>query len=94
MTTTKNSTNQNPKLKDGAALYRQSHVANGFLIGNSRSQVAIYSSDAPALYSALKAGASRNEICANLSISHESFEELMAELAAHELLQTEPQANA
>ena len=92
MTITKSPTHQNPKLKDGAALYRQSHVANGYLIGNSRSQVAIYSSDAPALYSALKAGASRNEICANLSISHESFEELLAELAAHELLQTENSA--
>jgi len=92
MTITKNLTNRNPKLKDGAALYRQSHVTNGYLIGNSRSQVAINSSDAPALYSALKAGASRNEICANLSISHESFEELLAELAAHELLQTENSA--
>ena len=92
MTITKNQTNRNPKLKDGVQLYRQSYVPNGYLIGNTRSQVALYSSDAPALYSALKAGASRNEICANLSISHESFEELMAELAAHELLQTEESA--
>jgi hypothetical protein len=92
MTITKNLSNRNPKLKDGTALYRQSHVANGFLIGNSRSQVAICSSDAPVLYSALKAGAGRDEICANLSISHESFEELLAELAAHELLQTEDKA--
>lgn len=82
-------TTQNPKLKDGTALYRQNHVANGFLIGNSRSQVAIYSSDAPALYSALRAGAGREEICANLSISHDSFEELLADLSASELLQTE-----
>lgn len=80
------------KLKDGVWLYRQNHVANGYLIGNARSQVAIYSSDAPALYAALKAGASRSEICANLSISHESFEELLAELAASELLQTEESA--
>jgi hypothetical protein len=90
--TNRNLTNRNPKLKEGAALYRQGHVANGYLIGNSRSQVAIYSSDGPALYSALKAGASRSEICANLSISHESLEELMAELDAHELLQTEDSA--
>lgn len=82
----------NPRLKDGTYLYRQSNVANGYLIGNSRSQLAIYSSDAPALYTALKAGASRSEICANLSISHESFEELLAELAASELLQTEESA--
>ena len=80
------------KLKDGVWLFRQNHVANGYLIGNSRSQVAIYSSDAPALYAALLAGASRSEICANLSISHESFEELLAELAASELLQTEESA--
>ena len=83
---------QEARLKDGTHLYRQSHVANGFLIGNLRSQVAIYSSDAPALYSALIAGAPRNEICANLSISHEEFGELMAELAASELLQTEQSA--
>jgi hypothetical protein len=82
----------NPKLKDGTYLYRQSHVSNGYLIGNARSQVAIYSQDAPALYSALKAGASRNEICANLSISHESFAELLAELSTSELLQTEKSA--
>ena len=85
---TRTATTQSPKLKDGVWFYRQSHVTNGYLIGNSRSQVAIYSSDAPALYSALMAGASRNEICANLSISHESFEELLAELAASDLLQT------
>jgi hypothetical protein len=82
----------NPKLKDGTYLYRQSHVSNGYLFGNARSQVAIYSQDAPALYSALKAGANRNEICANLSISHESFAELLAELSANELLQTEQSA--
>lgn len=91
---TKKPTNQNPKLKAGVLLYRQSHVANGYLIGNSRSQVAVYSSDAPALYSALKAGASRNEICANLSFSHENFEELLAELVASELLQTQESAIA
>lgn len=89
---TQTSTTQSPKLKDGVRLYRQSHVVNGYLIGNSRSQVAIYSSDAPALYSALKAGASRGEICANLSISHEGFEDLLADLAASELLQTEQSA--
>ncbi len=83
---------QSPRLKAGTSLYRQSHVANGYLIGNSRSQVAIYSSDAPALYSALKSGADRNEICANLSMSHQDFEELLADLAANELLQTEQSA--
>jgi hypothetical protein len=89
---TKTQIAKNPKLKDGTYLYRQSHVTNGYLIGNARSQVAIYSSDAPALYSALRAGASRNEICANLSISHESFEELLAELSASELLQSQQSA--
>jgi len=83
---------RNPKLKDGTYLYRQGHVANGYLIGNSRSQVALYSSDAPALYSALKSGADRNEICANLSLSHQDFDELLADLAASELLQTEQSA--
>jgi hypothetical protein len=78
-----------PRLKAGTYLYRQSHVADGYLIGNSRSQVAIYSSDAPALYSALKSGADQNEICANLSLSHQDFEELLADLSASELLQTE-----
>jgi len=95
MTTTQiiqKATTQNPKLKDGVQLYRQSHVTDGYLIGNSRSQVAIYSSDAPALYSALAQGASRDEICANLSISHEDFSELLAELSAVELLQTEESA--
>ena len=89
---TKKETTQSPKLKDGVRLYRQSGVTNGYLIGNSRSQVAIYSNDASALYSALKAGASREEICANLSISHESFEELLEDLAESELLQTEESA--
>ena len=95
MTTTQiaqKETSQSPKLKDGVWLYRQSNVSNGYLIGNARSQVAIYSNDAPALYSALKAGAGRDEICANLSISHESFEEVLVELAAYELLQTEESA--
>ena len=81
-----------PRLKAGTYLYRQSHVTNGYLIGNSRSQVAIYSSDAPALYSALKSGADQNEICANLSLSHQDFEELLADLAASELIQTEQSA--
>lgn len=83
---------KSPRLKSGTYLYQQSYVPNGYLIGNSRSQVPLYSSDAPALYSALKAGATRNEICANLSISHESFEELLADLDASELLQTEESA--
>jgi len=82
----------NPKLKEGTYLYRQlsshNHMKYGYLIGNSRSQVAIYSADAPALYSALKQGSPSNEICANLSISHESFDELLAELSSAELLQT------
>lgn len=90
MTTTQIS--QSAKLKAGTNLYRQSHVTNGYLIGNSRSQVALYSSDAPALYSALAQGADRNEICANLSISHEDFGELLAELSSVELLQTEESA--
>ena len=81
-----------PRLKAGSYLYRQNHVANGYLIGNSRSQVAIYSGDAPALYAALSQGADRNEICANLSISHEDFAELLSELSACELLQTENSA--
>jgi hypothetical protein len=90
MTTTQIS--QSAKLKAGTNLYRQSHVTNGYLIGNSRSQVALYSSDAPALYSALAQGADQNEICANLSVSHEDFSELLAELSAVELLQTEESA--
>lgn len=89
---TRTATHQSPRLKNGTQLYRQNQVANGYLIGNSRSQVAIYSNDAPALFSALSAGASREEICANLSISHENFEELLAELSASELLQTEESA--
>ena len=83
---------KSPRLKSGTYLYRQNHVAHGYLIGNSRSQVPLYSSDAPALYSALKAGADRNEICANLSISHEDFGELLSELSAAELLQVEDSA--
>jgi hypothetical protein len=82
----------NPKLKDGTYLYSQRHVSNGYLIGNARSQVAIYSSDAPALFTALRAGVHRNEICANLSISHEDFEDLLAQLSTSELLQTEKSA--
>ena len=81
-----------PRLKAGTYLYRQNHVANGYLIGNSRSQVAINSGDAPALYAALAQGADRNEICANLSISHEDFGDLLSELSACELLQTENSA--
>jgi len=80
------------RLKAGTYLYRQNHVANGYLIGNSRSQVAINSSDAPALYAALAQGANRNEICANLSISHQDFDDLLSELSAFELLQTENSA--
>ena len=80
------------RLKAGTYLYRQNHVANGYLIGNSRSQVAINSSDAPALYAALAQGANRNEICANLSISHQDFDELPSELSAFELPQPENSA--
>jgi len=87
-----NSRVQAPRLKAGTYLYRQNHVANGYLIGNSRSQVAINSGDAPALYASLAQGADRNEICANLSISHEDFGDLLSELSACELLQTENSA--
>ena len=87
-----NSRVQAPRLKAGTYLYRQNHVANGYLIGNSRAQVAINSGDAPALYAALAQGADRNEICANLSISHEDFGDLLSELSACELLQTENSA--
>ncbi len=83
-----------PRLKAGTYLYRQNHVADGYLIGNSRSQVAINSGDAPALYAALAQGASRDEICAHLSISHQDFGDLLSELSACELLQTENSAIA
>ena len=86
ITATKNLT-----LKSGVCLYASQHP-NEFFIGTLRRRIALQNENAPAIYSALKRGATGEEIAASFSLSTEELSELLEELHACEFFETQTSA--
>jgi len=79
------------QIKAGISLYAGAREGEYF-IGTLRQRIALNSSAAPGIYSALKAGLSSAEIAATYSLSADQISELLDELRAHEFLETQASA--
>jgi hypothetical protein len=81
----------NLTFKSGICLYAGPRP-NEFFIGTLRRRIAVNNENAPAIYSALKRGATGGEIAASFSLTAEELSELLEELHACEFFETQVSA--
>jgi hypothetical protein len=77
--------------KSGISLYQGLHP-NEYSIGTLRNRVTIWSASAPAIFSALKAGASRDEIAISFGLSNFELSQLLEQLDLCNFFQTQTSA--
>jgi hypothetical protein len=77
--------------KSGISLYQGLHP-NEYSIGTLRNRVTIWSASAPAIFSALKAGASRDEIAISFGLSNFELSQLLEQLDLCNFFETQTSA--
>jgi len=77
--------------KSGISLYQGLHP-NEYSIGTLRNRVTIWSASAPAIFSALKAGASSDEIATSFGLSNFEISQLLEQLDICNFFQTQTSA--
>jgi hypothetical protein len=82
---------KNLTLKSGVCLYASQNPKE-FFIGTLRRRIALQNENATAIYSALKRGATSDEITGSLSLTNEELSELLDELYACEFFETQTSA--
>ena len=82
---------KNLTFKSGICLYTGQRP-NEYLIGTLRRRIALHNQNAPAIYSALKRGATGGEIATSFSLTAEELSELLEELHECEFFETQVSA--
>ena len=82
---------KNLTFKAGICLYVGQHP-NEFFIGTLRRRIALKNENAPAVYSALKRGATNAEMAASFSLTTKELSELLEELRACEFFESQASA--
>ena len=82
---------KNLTFKTGICLYVGQHP-NQFFIGTLRRRIALKNENAPAVYSALKRGATNAEMAASFSLTTKELSELLEELRACEFFESQASA--
>ena len=82
---------KNLTFKSGICLYAGQHP-NEFFIGTLRRRIALKNENAPAVYGALKRGATNAEMAASFSLTTKELSELLEELRACEFFETQASA--